>query len=145
MIKFLAVCLFVVSGMSYALEIDIDEVINIQTVSVMPDGSFGTVTGTVTGVTSEPKGDYRVKITNGKGFKSKTFSEMHCNILPLDEIKYVKGESIPLATVFTVKGELYNVMGFYSGTDIFPVDGYKVIIKNGKSRPEWNSMNCRIK
>lgn len=127
------------------LKIDASDVIQIETVSVMPDGSFGTVSGTVTGVTTAPKGDYRVKITNGKGFKGDNFSVMSCNILPLDEIKYVKGESIPLATTFIVEGDMYHVMGFYSGTDKFPTDGYQVIIKNGKSRPEWNSMNCRIK
>lgn len=121
------------------------EVIQIETVSVLPDGSFGTVSGTITGVVTAPKGDYKVKITNGKSFKGESFSKMTCNILPLDEIKYVKGESIPLATAFNVDGKLYNVMGFYTGTDIFPVSGYEIIVKNGRSRLEWNSMNCIIK
>lgn len=146
----LVTLIMAVSTISYAksiedLYVSPREVIQIETVSILPDGSFGTVNGTITGVVTAPKGDYKVRITNGKGFKGESFSKMTCNILPLDEIKYVKGESIPLATAFNVDGKLYNVMGFYTGTDIFPVSGYEIIVKNGRSRLEWNSMNCRIK
>lgn len=144
----LAVLVMAISTVTYAkkdkseLKIDISDVIQIETVAIAPDGSFFTVGGTLIGLTTAPKGDYQVEITNGKKFKGETYSEMKCQILPLQEIKYAK--SVPLATSFVVEGKLYNAMGFFSGADVFPSEGYKTTVTNGKSRAEWNSMKCKI-
>lgn len=125
------------------LKISNTEVIQIETVAIAPDGSFFTIGGTIIGLTTAPKGDYQVEITNGKKFKGETYSEMKCQIEKLQEIKYAK--SVPLATSFIVEGELYNTMGFFSGTDVFPSEGYTTTVTNGKSRAEWNTLKCKIK
>lgn len=133
----IALCLMipVVSFASY-------NVIPIATSVVMADGTINTISGTISGVSVAPVGDYRIKITNGKGFKGKSYSKMYCTIVKKDSIK---NKGVPLLTVFSRNGKLYSVTGFYTGMgDFYPVNGYQVIVKNGKNKDEWNTMNCRI-
>ena len=127
------------------LEIDTSKTINMRTIALGRDGiGYGTANGTIIGLSTAPKCDYQVNITNGKGYKHNTFNMMICNLLPLKEINYQPGVSIPLSTQFEVDGEVYTAIGFYSGSMAMAIDGYKVIIKNGKNHGEWNTMNCKI-
>lgn len=141
---FVVMFLAVIAVDAMAVKVDKSTVINISTVSMDENGELlPAISGTLTGIEAPPKGDYQIFVTNGNGYKKDTYSLMECNILPLQEIRYAK--SIPLSTTFTLDGKIDNVLGFYSGSTAFPAQGYKVVIKNGGSRSEWNTMNCRIK
>ena len=125
---------------------EVTDVITIKTTSLMSEGTVPAITGYIVGLEGPPMGDYKVKITNGNGFKGERFTFMACTLLPyLEEVYDGAGTSAVLSTAFTLNGEVYNVLGFYSGTTAIPSQGYQVVVRNGKDRTLWNSMNCTIK
>lgn len=122
------------------------EVVTIETTSFMNGNTMPAIKGFVVGLEAPPMGDYKVKVTNGNSFKGERFTLMTCNLKPyLEEINYAGEDVAVLSTAFTLNGEVYNSLGFYTGAMAYPSDGYQVVVVNGKDRTLWNSMNCRIK
>jgi len=146
--------LFSVSAMAVSIDdipkpaklVEVTEVITIKTTAFTADETIPAVTGYIVGLEGPPMGDYKVKVTNGNGFKGERFTVMTCTLVPyLEEIYENLDESMVLSTAFTHNGEVYNALGFYSGSTAIASENYQVVVKNGKDRTLWNSMNCRIK
>ena len=124
---------------------NVTDVTTIKVIAFTDDSSL-VVNGTVTGLETGPMGDYKVKITNGNKFKGESFSKMDCTLLPhLEEVYGGAANGNVLVTTFTIDGVDYESLGFYSPAKAFPIEGYEVVIRNGKGRGLWNSMNCTIK
>ena len=150
----LVVMMFSLSAMAVSIDdipkpaklMEVTDVVTIETTSIMNGQTLPSIKGFVVGLETPPMGDYKVKITNGNGFKGERFTVMSCNLKPyLEELDYVDSNVVILSTAFTVNGQVYNSLGFYSGSTAYPSDNYQVVVKNGKDRPLWNSMNCTIK
>ena len=123
------------------------EILTIETTAFQPGQTMSSIMGEVVGLEYPPLGDYRARITNGKKFKAERFSLMTCKLKSyIEDIDYDMENAIPLSTAFGAKdGTLYNFIGWYSGSTAYPSDGYKVIVRNGKDKQFWNSMDCKIK
>jgi len=155
--KYLVVLLAIFSMSAMAVSIDdipkpakMQEVTTVNTIlttAIMPDGTtMPAIKGYVVGLEAPPMGDYQVQITNGNGFKKPRFTLMRCTLTKyLEEINYNAEDVGVLSTAFTLNGEVYNSMGFYTGTTAYPSENYQVIINGGKDQTLWNSMKCTIK
>ena len=126
--------------------VEVTDVITIKTTAFTDDETIPAITGYIVGLEGPPMGDYKVKVTNGNGFKGERFTVMTCTLVPyLEEVYEGAQSAMVLSTAFTHNGEIYNALGFYSGSTAIPSENYQVVVKNGKDRTLWNSMNCRIK
>ena len=155
--KYLVLVLAVFSMSAMAVSIDdipkpakMQEVTTVNTIlttAIMPDGTtMPAIKGYVVGLEGPPMGDYQVQITNGNGFKKPRFTLMRCTLANyLEEIDYNADDAIALSTAFTINGEVYNSLGFYSGSTAYPSPGYQIVVNNGKDKTLWNSMKCTIK
>ena len=150
----LVVMMFSLSAMAVSIEdipkptklMEVTDVVTIETTSIMNGQTLPSIKGFVVGLETPPMGDYKVKITNGNGFKGERFTVMTCTLVPyLEEVYEGAQGAMVLSTAFTHNGEVYNALGFYSGSTAIPSENYQVVVKNGKDRTLWNSMNCRIK
>lgn len=104
-----------------------------------------TRSGSLFGLTHIPENDqFYIKIINYDDHDKSVYSNLICSLSLVKEFNTLK-QAIELEFFYLDKGILKKAQGEIEDINIYPGNGYIVIVTNDKYIKKWNLMTCTIK